>query len=128
MSDLTTPTGLCDRALLSKVEYCKFNGVSLATKYQFHVCHIGQEKSDAMCQKNSMFAKERGKILHLLEKSFNHTTAEDKEAIINSINNGQALYVIGFGNNLDVNHIIAVVLYVLTEEGCYINWLAVTNS
>jgi len=122
--------GLCDRALPSKIEDAKFHGMQLATKHRFHVCHIGQEKNLETLQKSrsGMFGKERKKIHELIKNSFNHTTPEDNDAIENAFKYGQAFYIIGFGNNLGTHHVIAVVLYVMTEQGSYINWLAVTHK
>ena len=101
----------------------------LATKHRFHLCHIGQDKDEAMhttC--NSMFVKERAKIHAFIKSSFDHPTPEDLVAIEHSLNFGQAFYIIGFGNNIGLHQIIAAVLYVMNEEGCYINWLAVTSK
>ena len=67
-------------------------------------------------------------MLDLLDASFNYTTKEDKAAINNAYNHGQALFVIGYGNNVAYHNVVAVVLYVMCEEGTYVNWLAVTQD
>ena len=66
-------------------------------------------------------------MFELSRKSFNYIILEDKNAITNSCNHGLCLFIIGFGNTIDSHHIIAAVLYVKTQDGTYINWLAVTD-
>ena len=103
--------------------------MQLATKHCFHLCHIGQEKDESIFKmKSSMFVKERKKVLELVKTAFEHTTMEDDESIEYALNYGQAFYIVGFGNTYATHHIIAAVLYVMSEEGTYINWLAVTRK
>ena len=75
-----------------------------------------------------MLARERKKVFELIKNSFNHTTPEDNSVIQNSFTYRQAFYIIGFSNNLNAHHVKAAVLYVMTEEGTYINWLDVTSK
>ena len=75
-----------------------------------------------------MLAKERRKVYDLTKSCFNNTASEDNNAIQDPFMHGQAFYIIGFSNNLHVHLVIAAVLYVMTEEGTYVNWLAVTKN
>lgn len=45
-----------------------------------------------------------------------------------SLKRGNTLHLFGIDNTAKTSHIIAAVLYVLTEDGTYLNWLAVINS
>ena len=67
-------------------------------------------------------------IIELIKTSFNHTTPEEIVAIENFIDYDQVFYIIGFGTSYGSFHIIAAVSYVMTKQGSFINWLAVTNK
>lgn len=72
--------------------------------------------------------KEKKKLSELIISSFDDTTRDENVAIENSINFGQALYILGIDNNVKAHQILAVVLYVSSPDGCYINWLAVSKE
>ena len=80
---------LSERALSSSIPSIKFHNAQLATKHQFHLCFLEQEKPESATKKRGVpFSKERKKVLDLLDASFNYTTKEDKAAIINAYNHG----------------------------------------
>ena len=51
----------------------------------------------------------------------------EKQSVSACFDRGDTLYIIGFGNTGETNHIVAVIIYVSSAEGTYINWFAVSG-
>ena len=113
----------------TKAKVVTFNGVSLFTKCRFYLCHLKQIKSEARSKtRTGMLTKEHKKLFTLINSNFIYPPLDDKEAKSKAFNHGEALYIIGSGNQPAAHQIIAVVLYVMSPEGTYINWLDVTSN
>lgn len=121
--------GLCDQALTSRNNQPSFDGNNLSTKHRLHLCHIGQDKgANSHNLRHATFPKEKRKLLNFFLSCFDRSSPEEKLSMEHSVNHGQAFYIIGFGASPEQHNVIAAVLYVICDQGSYINWLAVTTN
>ena len=105
--------------------------MQLTNLCRFQLCHTQHNpdlESESSKTRSKTLNQERNKILAFIKNNFIQVTHDDITSIEESLARGQVMYIFGFDNSGRSHHIIAAVLYIQTENGSYINWIAVTDT
>ena len=120
---------LAQRMVLESSKGCFFDDVKLLTMCRFRLFHVDSKKEGKeVGTRKAALEQDKTRVFKMIESCFKYMHPDDIISINKSFDRSQAMYIVGYENDGKKSHVVAAVLYVLSKDGAYINWFAVSPT